>query len=142
MKLAMIKTKIDPKKPDKEEKIKYRYWTDDDGDKFTIVQQSPLMIKFTLVDGKPVDPVDQEKISFEQENYDENQTFTAPVMQIDMAQISYQFGGGRRRKRSMKRRSRKRLGGGKKLSAKDCKEKNGYPTRPMQVCVLVNEKRK
>lgn len=112
MQLAMIETKKGG--------IKYKYWTDDDGDKFTIVQQRPLTIKFTLLQGKPADLVN----SFAKENYGDQRQFTAPVTKKDMEKVKLS------------------LSGGKKLSAKDCKEKNGYPTRPMQVCVLVNKKRK
>lgn len=119
--------------------IKYKYWTDDDGDKFKIVSISN---KEVIIQFKKDGEYEEEK-TFEDEGYEDHRKFTAAIMDSDMEKLipddEYEpqildgiLSGGRR------------IRGGKykKLADVTCGEKRGYPTRRTTMCVLVNKRRK
>ena len=127
--------------------IRYKYWKDDDGDKFKIVSQWSglrMIIAFKNEDGSY-----GENISFRQEGYEADRKFTAPIMDSDMAKLipddEYEpemldesnFSGGRRIRGGKYRTLAEAAGPCSKI-----KTKRGYPTRPTTMCVLVNKSRK
>jgi len=113
--------------------IRYKYWKDDDGDKFRIVKQrNPLRIQFK---NKKTGEYEEEVLDWDEGDaaYTDNQTFTAPIMGMDYDGLS-----GGRRIRGGKYRTLAEAAG----PCSEIKTKRGYPTRPTTMCVLVNKRRK
>ena len=130
LKLAAIRTKKGG--------IKYKYWTDDDGDKFRIVSQRPLRIQFKNKETGEY----EEELDWDQGDaaYTDDQIFYAPIMGLDYIGLS--GGGAHHHDEEMMGGRRIRGGKYKKLADVTCGEKRGYPTRPTTMCVLVNKRRK
>ena len=120
--------------------IRYKYWKDDDGDKFRIVKQrNPLRIQFK---NKKTGEYEEEVLDWDEGDaaYNDDQTFTAPIMGSDMEGLS--GGGAHHHEEEMMGGRRIRGGKYKKLSDVTCEPKRGYPTRRTTMCVLVNKRRK